>query len=313
LILAAFLAPARLWLLLGVIALAAVYVAVQRRRPRHAVRFTNLELLASVAPANAAWRRHVPAALTLAALALLVVSFARPTRAERVPQETATLVLAIDTSLSMGAEDVEPDRLQAAQAAATSFVEDLPPHIRLGLVSFDGTARIHVTPTLERAPVLDAIANLVLGPGTATGEAVFTSLDAIGPEAEGEAARIVLMSDGKLTVGRPAELAVAAADEAGVSVSTIAFGTDEGQVFVQGQIIPVPVDREALESMADATGGTYSEAASSDELRRIYEGIGRTVGYEVEQQEITALLVGFGVALLTLGAGGSLLWSSRLP
>lgn len=310
---AAFLAPTRLWLLLGVAALAAVYLAMQRRRPRHAVRFTNLDLLAAVAPANAAWRRHVPAALTLAALAMLVVSFARPTRAERVPQETATLVLAIDTSISMGATDVEPDRLRAAQAAATSFLDDLPPHIRLGLVSFDGTARIHVAPSLDRTPVRRAIEELVLGPGTATGEAVFTSLDAIGPEAAGEAARIVLMSDGKLTVGRTAESAVAAADEAGVSVSTIAFGTDEGEVFVQGQIIPVPVDRRALEAMADATGGTFSEAASSDELRRIYEGIGRTVGYEVEQKEITALLVGFGVALLTLGTGGSLLWSSRLP
>lgn len=309
---AAFLAPARLWLLIGVAALAAAYLVVQRLRPRYAVRFTNLDLLARVAPARAAWRRHLPAALTLAALAVLVVSFARPTRAERIPQETATVMLAVDTSISMSATDVEPDRLRAAQQAATSFVEDLPPHIRLGLVSFDGAARVHVAPTLERRPVTDAIDGLVLGPGTATGEAVLTSLGAIGAEAGQDAARIVLMSDGKLTVGRSAAVAVAAAQQAGVSVSTIAFGTDRGQVNVGGEVIPVPVDRDALAAMAESTGGKFFEAASGEELRQAYAGIGRTVGFEVEQREVTAMVVGFGVALLALAACGSLLWSSRL-
>ncbi|MGH9000435.1 MAG: VWA domain-containing protein [Acidimicrobiia bacterium] len=312
-----FLAPERLALLLVVAALVGAYLMVSRRRRGYAVRFTNLELLASLAPRHPAWRRHVPAAAALAALAFLVVGSARPTRAERVPQKTATVVLAVDVSVSMSATDVEPDRLTAAREAAADFTRELPARIRLGLVAFDGSARVLVAPTTDRRSVLTAIEGLYLGPGTATGEAVFASLATIGEAAaetpDDPAARIVLMSDGKLTMGRSAESAMDAAQEANVPVSTIAFGTDDGTVVISGELIPVPVDRDALEEMAEATGGAFFEAASGDELEEVYAGIGSTVGFEVVQREITAVFVTVAAALLALSTIGSLLWTSRLP
>ncbi|HWC10495.1 MAG TPA: VWA domain-containing protein, partial [Acidimicrobiales bacterium] len=211
-----FLSGGRLWLLLGVAALAAAYVLVQRTRQAYAVRFTNLELLRSVAPRRPGWRRHLPAAAFLLALATLVTAFAQPTRPTRVPRERATIVMAIDVSLSMQATDVEPTRLRAAKAAAQTFVDLVPPRLNVGLVSFSGTAQVLVSPTTDRDLLKTSIANLQLGPATAIGEAIYASLGSIA-SVQGEPgqapppARIVLMSDGETTVGRPNELASRAA------------------------------------------------------------------------------------------------------
>ncbi|HEU5151308.1 MAG TPA: VWA domain-containing protein [Iamia sp.] len=318
-----YLAPSRFWLLLVVAALAIAYVVLQTRRRTYAVRFTNLDLLQSVAPRSPGWRRHLPAIAMLMALSALVVSVARPAREERVPRERATVILAIDTSLSMMAEDVAPDRLTAAQAAAKTFLTILPPKINVGLVSFNGTGTILVPPTTDRAQVRTAIDRLELDERTAIGEAIFTSLQAIqqAPPAEGDEdnedvpARIVLMSDGKTTVGRPDSVGAQAAADAGVPVNTIAFGTDHGVIILPDEPAPVPVDVDhtALEAIADATDGKAFRAATEGELREVYRNIGSSIGYEVVFSEVGRWFVGLGMALLFLGSTLSLLWFSRLP
>ncbi|HEX8582045.1 MAG TPA: VWA domain-containing protein [Acidimicrobiales bacterium] len=313
-----FLSPSRLLLLVGVAALAAAYLAVQARRDRYAVRFTNLALLDVVAPERPRWRRHLPAVAFLLAVTALVGAFARPARDERVPRERATVMMAIDTSLSMQAEDITPDRIRAAKAAAADFVDLLPDSINLGLVSFDGVARVEVPPTTEHVLVQTAIADLELHESTAIGEAIYACLDAIdtmppAPDGAPVPGRIVLMSDGETTVGRPNEEAAQAAADAEVPVSTIAFGTDAGMVTVDGTAITVPVDEDALANIAEVTGGTSFTAASADQLEEVYADIGSSLGYETEQREITGWFLGAGLVLLLLAAAGSLVWSSRLP
>lgn len=318
-----YLAPSRFWLLAGVAVLAVAYVVLQTRRRTYAVRFTNLDLLASVAPRSPGWRRHLPAILLLLALSAIVVSLARPAREERVPRERATVVLAIDTSLSMMAEDVRPDRLQAAQSAARTFLEILPPKINVGLVSFNGVATIEVPPTTDRTRVAEAIDRLKLDERTAIGEGIFASLQAIGqaPRAAGDdpdeavPARIVLMSDGKTTYGRPDSAGATAAREADVPVHTIAFGTDHGYIILpeEGVPIPVQVDRAALRSIADATDGRAYTAATEGELREVYRNIGSSVGYSIEFREIGLWFMGLALTLMFASSSLSLLWFSRLP
>jgi Ca-activated chloride channel homolog len=317
-----FLSPAWLWLLLAVGALLIVYVVLQLRRRAYAVRFANLDLLGKLAPKRPGWRRHLAFAALLLALASLTVGMAKPTHDTRVPRDRATVVMAIDVSLSMRAEDVEPNRLEAAQAAAKEFVSLLPPRINLGLVTFSGTAAVAVAPTTDRASVVRAIDNLELAERTAIGEAVFSSLDAIktfqsqlqgADAAEGAApARIVLMSDGSNTWGRSPEQAVGAAKQSEVPVSTIAFGTDTGYIELEGQRVVVPVDHQKLREIADGTGGSYYAAASAEELSNVYQDIGSQIGYTTERREITTWFVGFGLLFAFAAAGVSLVWSNRL-
>jgi Ca-activated chloride channel homolog len=313
-----FLAPGRLWLLLAVAALAVGYVVVQRRRTAYAVRFTELSLLASVAPRIPAWRRHVPAVLLLLSLTALTTAFARPESDVQVPREAATVVLAIDVSLSMEATDVAPSRIAAARDSAVSFVERLPDSFAVGLVSFSGSAAVVVPPTQDHAAVAQAVRGLQLGPSTAIGEAVFTSLEAVRsvPVQEGEEpapARIVLLTDGTNTVGRGLDAAAAAAREAGAPVSTISFGTAEGVVEVQGQTVPVPVDVRAMEDLALDTGGAAFTAESGAELDAVYDDISGQVGTTSERRETTDRFAGLALLLALAAALGSLLWGARLP
>jgi Ca-activated chloride channel family protein len=312
--------PVRLWLLLAVIALGVIYAALQAGRRRYAVRFTNLDLLDKVAPKNPGWRRHVVAMTFLGAIALQVVAFADPQRTERVPKERATVVLAIDVSLSMMADDVSPNRLEGAKEAAKQFVEQLPEKLNLGLVAFSGVAAVKVTPTQDRESVLAAIDNLTLGEGTAIGDAILASLSAIEtvpPDEEGTTppAVIILMSDGKTTKGTPDADAAAQASEAGVAVSTIAFGTANGTITLPEEPvpIPVPVDEQALAAVADATGGSTYDAQSTEELKQVYQGIGSSVGYVEERHSIAGWFVGLALLAALLTAALSLTWFSRLP
>jgi Ca-activated chloride channel family protein len=227
-------------------------------------------------------------------------------------------MLAIDVSLSMQATDVQPTRIDAAKSAAIDFVKQLPPSFNIGLVSFAKTASVLVSPTKERNSVLQAISGLTLQESTATGEAVFTSLDAIRTvPADGAAgpppARIVLMSDGKTTVGRANELGVAAAQKAKVPVSTIAFGTDEGVVRIGNTPQRVPVDRPSLQKVAEVTKGYFYEAASEKALKQVYSDMGSSIGYRTKPHEVTQWYLGFGFVLALLAGGLSLLWGSRLP
>lgn len=312
-----FLAGGRLWLLLFLPVLLGLYLWGQRRRHAYALRFSALPMLASVAPRRPGWRRHVLAAGLLMTSALMVVAVARPAAEVRVPRERATVVMTIDVSLSMQAEDVAPNRLRAAQEAARAFTSDLPPGLNLGLVTFAGAATVLVPPTTDRARVVSAIDSIELGPYTAVGEGIFTSLQSLeqvpeDPGGEPVPARIVVLSDGETTVGRPNADAAAAAASAGVPVSTIGFGTPNGVIVLGGIIEPVPVNEAELEEIADATGGEYYQAQTLDQLNRVYEDIGSSVGYELEPSEITDRWVAVGLVTMLLTVVGSLLWFGRL-
>jgi Ca-activated chloride channel family protein len=324
-----WLSPERLWLLAAVAALAVAYVVMQRRRSRYAVRFTNLKLLDRVAPKRPQWRRHVPAALFLAMLALLVVGFARPQAEVQVPRERATVLVAVDVSRSMLATDVDPDRLTAAKAAAREFVANLPEEFNVGLVGFAGTASVFVPPVTDRAAVDAGIDRLAEGTagraGTAIGDAIATSLEAIRTlDAEaGEdipPARVVVLSDGANTAGQDPADAATLATELGVPVDAISFGTESGTIGGSalggggfGGQQPVPVDGQTLQAVADATGGNYFEAGSAAELRAAYADIGSSVGYETETQDVSARFIGVGLVLALLAALASMFWFARLP
>jgi Ca-activated chloride channel homolog len=311
-----------LWLLalLVIAALVGVYVLLQLRRKAYAARFTNVALLGTIVPKRPGWRRHLAFGVVALGLATLVVSLAVPSTEVRVPRERATVVMAVDVSLSMQATDIEPDRFRAMQKAAKEFVDVLPERINLGLVSFAGTATNLVPPTTDRAQVSNAIDNLDLAESTAIGEAIFSSLTAIEnfqstidtATEELPPARIVLLSDGYNTVGRADTQAIDAARAAGVPVSTIAFGTDYGTLDLDGETVPVPVDRATLEDIADQTGGSYSEAATAAELEQVYADLGSQIGYTTEPQDISPRFVRGGVVLVLLGAVLSLLWTNRL-
>jgi Ca-activated chloride channel family protein len=315
-----FQAPLWLLALLGVVALVAFYVLVQLRRKAYAARFTNVALLGSLMPRRPGWRRHLAFGVLALGLATLVVSLAVPSTVVRVPREKATVVMAVDVSLSMQATDIQPDRFRAMQTAAKEFVDVLPERINLGLVSFAGTATTVVPPTTDRLQVANAIDNLDLAESTAIGEAVFTSLTTIENfqstvVTRGEElppARIVLLSDGQTTVGREDTQAIDAAKAAGVPVSTIAFGTDYGTLDLDGEIVPVPVDRAALEAIAEQTGGSYSQAVSAAELEQVYADLGSQIGYTTEPQDISPWFVRSGVLIAVLGVVLSLLWTNRL-
>jgi Ca-activated chloride channel family protein len=328
-----FLQPSRLWLLILPVVLLAVYVFSQLRRRGYVVRFTNMELLDSVAPKRPRWRRHLPAVGLLLGLVALSLSLAKPAVADQVADERAVVVLAMDTSLSMEAADVAPSRLAAAQDAARAFVENVPDGVRVGLVGFDNGARLLVPPTDKTAVIERAVDRLSLGEGTAIGEAVFTSLDAITEALQAEEpasdessstaaaaedgpqpAVVVLLSDGENTVGRSNDEAAAAAAAQGRPVYTVAVGTDSGQITLpDGSSQPVPVNRPALADLADQTGARAFTAYSSDELRQVYEDLGRTLAEEPVQKDISGWFVAGAMGLLALAALGSLLWFARLP
>ncbi|MBB2941447.1 Ca-activated chloride channel family protein [Actinoplanes lutulentus] len=313
-----FLAPWWLLTILPVLGMAGLYVWRQFRKRNYAMRFTNVDLLRTLAPKGLGWRRHVSAAAFLLMLGALAAATARPSVDTEQPLERATVMLAIDVSLSMQADDVAPSRIEAAQEAAKAFVNELPATYNLGLVSFAKAANVLVPPSKDRSAVISAIDGLTLAEATATGEAVFTSLDAIrsvpSDGADGAPpARVVLLSDGYRTSGRSIEDAATAASQANVPVSTIAFGTDTGVVDIRGSVQRVPVDRLSLQELAESTKGYFYEAASVSELKQVYEDMGSSIGHRTEPREVTQWYAGAGLLLGLLGAGLSLLWTSRLP
>ncbi len=313
-----FLSPWWLLAVVPVLALAGVYVWRQRNRRAYAVRFSNVDLLRAVAPKGIGpVRRHAPAVAFLLALLVMAISLAKPSVDRKEPLERATIMLAIDVSLSMQAGDVRPNRIVAAQEAAKQFVEQLPEAFNVGLVAFAKSANVVVSPTKDRSAVTQAIGNLQLAEATATGEAVFTCLDAIaGVPADGAQgappARVVLLSDGYRTYGRSIEEAASAASTANVPVSTIAFGTDEGVVEINGQAQRVPVDRVSLQQLAETTRGQFYEAASKEALRRVYADMGSSIGFRTKPQEIAQWFIGVALLLAFAAAGMTLAWTSRL-
>ena len=313
-----FLSPWWLLLLVPVALLVVAYAVQQRRRSRYAVRFASLPMLERLVPRRPGWRRHLPAAFLLLAFVALALAVARPEADVRVPRKNATVVVAIDVSISMRATDVDPSRVDAAAAAAERFVEGLPKGFKIGLVTFSGRTAVRATPTTDREEVESALQSLTLSTSTAIGEGVFTSLDEITATATAAGqkkvpATVVLLSDGTNTVGRTPEEAATAASEAGVPVSTIAYGTPAGTVEFEGQTIPVPVDIDTLATLARDTGGTAYTAESSKELNDVYDTIRSSIGLRTETREITQYLAALGLLLGLLAAALSLRWFSRLP
>jgi len=316
-----FAQPWWLVLLVPVAALVAGYLWAQRRRHRAALRFSNLALLERVATRLPGWQRHIPAALLAVALLLLTVGLAGPTAETKIPRNRATVVLVIDVSLSMQSTDVSPTRLAAAQDAASNFVRGMPPTINLGLESFAGTPAILVPPTTDRDAVVSQIQTLKLAESTATGEALAAALNAIdafnaqipGSEGGPPPARIVLMSDGKQTVGQD-EFAVAArAGQRHIPISTISFGTPYGSIDLDGRQIPVPVDDPSLQQVAQMSGGQFYPAQSNAELHQVYDTLGEQIGYQTVHADVSKPWFMLGTLICLLAAGLAIGRSQRLP
>ena len=314
-----FLAPGRLWFLLLIPVLVGLYLWLVRRKlsRSRAVGRTMFDL---VIPRDRTWLRHVAVGLSILSLATLTLAFAKPKDEVSVPRERATVVVTIDVSLSMEATDVEPNRLEAAKAAAAAFVTTLPPKFNVSLVSFAGTATTLVPPTLDRGAVRAAIEALQPQPSTAIGEGIYTSLAALlqvppdpsDPEAV-VPARIVLLSDGKTQVGRASDDAARAARAQRVPVYTIAYGTADGYIEVGGRREPVPVDRAELARVSRISGGEAYTATSAGQLKEVYDDIGSSVGKEKVDQEVTSRYAGFGLGFAILAALGMVSLAARWP
>lgn len=322
--------PLFLLALVPVAALALAYVLLQRRRTRYAVRFATLPMLDRVAPTRPRWRRHLATGLVLLALGAFATAAAGPEMRLRVPYERATVIVAIDVSGSMEAQDVPPDRLTAAKGAAVEFVRELPETVQVGVVAFAEEAELVAPVTADRALVENSIQNLQSDGGTAIGEAVFASAAEVVRQAaasdtapdgdttpEDDAAdpipaRLVLLSDGFNTAGRSPASSVQAALDAEMPVSTIAYGTPSGVIGNGTRTQSAPADDETLRMLAEETAGHFYRAESGAELDQVYEDIGSAIGWRTETTLVTTPLVLIGLALAITATALSLRWFSRL-
>ena len=316
----AFMAPNRLLILLVIPLLILAYIFASLRKNRRGMRFTNTSMLDVVVPKQSQWRRHLAVALSLLSLITLTAAFARPKTQVDVPRERATVVMVIDASQSMQATDVKPTRLDAAKQAAIDFVSKLPEKYNVSVVSMAGSCAILVPPTTAHHTVENAINSIQLQDSTAIGEGITTALRALqqapkDPDNPNSIApgAIVLLSDGFNTSGRAPQQAAAEAKAAKVPVYTIAYGTENGYVDLEGKREPVPVDHDEMKRIAAATSGEYFAAATADQLKKVYENIGSDVGYEKADREVTARFAGYGLALAVLAALGAISLGAKWP
>jgi Ca-activated chloride channel homolog len=343
-----FLWPGSLMLLLAVPALVAMYIWVLRRQKAAAVRFASLDLVRQALGARL-WRRHLPPALFLLGLVVAILAIARPSALLTLPSQQRTIILAIDVSLSMRASDVQPNRLAAAQAAAKAFVQDLPADLRVGIVSFSGTALPVQKPTRNTDELVAAIDRLQLDRHTAIGSGIIMSLAVLFPDegidleslvlgsrqswrmnrpvekpapkkqvqpvppgSNGSSA-IVLLTDGRRTTGPdPLEAAKMAADR-GVRVFTVGFGSaGGGPAVIEGYSIFMMFDEETLKAIAGLTRAEYFHASSADELTKVYEALSSKFVLTKEEREVTALFAALAALLTLISAALSLVWFNRL-
>jgi Ca-activated chloride channel homolog len=335
--------PVMLVTLLVVPLTAALFFLAERRRMRYAIAFTNLSVLASVAGRGLAWRRYVPPAVFLLALAALCVAVARPSRTTSVAKDRATVILVIDVSGSMQARDVKPTRLGAAQAAVRTFLDRVPKPVRVGLIAFAGEADVAAPPTTDREAVresVDALGGFSGFGGTAIGDALAAAVDlgkasVAGPLAAAQSkthglVSILFLSDGAQNRGQLQPAAGAQlARQAGIPVYTIALGTPNGTLpaspyggqpglggppgFGGGGRRRVPPDPATLRAIAETTNGAFFDARSSEALQAAYHKLSSQLGRTRAKREVTSDVVG-GAALLLVAAGMlSALWSPRIP
>ncbi len=312
--------------LIAIPILAGLYVLAARRRRRGAERFANPALVPNLVAASPGWRRHVAPILALAALALLVVGVARPHVVRDVTRDEATIVLAIDTSRSMAATDVQPTRFAAAKQAALAFLDEVPDNYNVGIVSFSTSADPVLPPTTDRDAARTALAELRLGSGTAIGTAITRSVDLALDRTDGQAkpqagerspAAVLLLSDGAQTAGdiRPGP-AAQRARRLGVPVSTVALGTGNAVVEVprpgglKERVVVAP-DVQTLRVIARTTGGSFSEAPSAARLQSVYRELGTRLARDRKRVEVTSAFAAGGAVLLLVGSTLSSLWFRR--
>jgi Ca-activated chloride channel family protein len=345
-----FLWPEMLWFLLALPLLVAAYLYVLRRKKKAALRYAGLSLVREALDPGSQWRRHVPPILFLLALAAVLLAVARPTANVTLPSQYQMLILAMDVSGSMRAKDIEPTRLAAAQTAAKSFVEGLPRTVRVGVVSFAGTAAVVQQPTHSREDVIAAIDRFQLQRGTAIGSGIIVSLATIFPDAgisvseliygrnaprpvplpadprrdakkefkpvppgSHAGAAIILLTDGQRTAGPETMDAARMAAERGVRVFTVGFGTPQGEVLsFEGWSFRAKLDEDALKAVANHTRGEYFRAASAVDLKKVYELLTAKIVFEKKEMEITAFFAAAAAALALLAAALSLVWFNRI-
>ncbi|AFS16214.1 MULTISPECIES: VWA domain-containing protein [Mycobacterium] len=310
--------PAMLLFGLVPLALLAVYVVVQARRNRRLHRYTDAPV------AQSPWR-HLPIAASLLSLALLTIALATPTHDMRIPRNRAVIMLVIDMSQSMRATDVEPNRLKAAEQAASQFASQLTPGINLGLVGFAGTPYLLVPPTPQHQATIDALKKLDFADSTATGQAIFTALHAIGATAvtggdNPPPARIVLLSDGRENKpSNPSDphdgvyTAARLAKDEGVPISTISFGTKGGEIEMDGQRVAVPVSTDQMKTIARLSGGQPYTATNIGELNKSYNAIENEIGYRTVPGPGSSGWLRLGVLAALIATALALLINRRLP
>jgi Ca-activated chloride channel family protein len=345
-----FIWPQALWLAAALPLLVAAYLWLLRRKSKSAVVYSNLAAVKAALGRHGA-RRHVPPALFLAAILLMLVALARPTATVTLPSQHETVILAIDVSGSMRADDVKPTRLVAAQTAARAFINDTPSSTRIGIVTFAGSAAMVQPPTRNRGDVLAAIDQLQLQHATAVGSGILVSLKALFPAQDFEVkspqmragmgsaaaggsrplgsqpqaevkpvppgsykdAVVILLTDGQTTTGPDPVDAARLAAERGVRVFTVGVGTPDGQILTgEGWSIRVRLDEDALKTIADMTRAEYFFAGNALDLKKIYEGLNSKLVMEKKQTEVTALFTALAGVLFLMAAGLSLLWFNRI-
>jgi Ca-activated chloride channel family protein len=318
-----FEAPLVLLALLVVPLLVFLHVRRERQRREAAAAFTSPALLPNLVDARPRWRRHLPLAILLVALAAMIVGVARPHATVSVPKEEATVMVVIDTSLSMQATDVHPSRLAAARTIARSLITKVPDKFRVGIVAFTGRSFVVLPPSRDRALANAALANLHSGEGTALGDAIAQAV-ALGKRQRAAdnavpPTSVLVISDGAQMSGRTSPLAAAQrARKAHVPVYTVVLGTPNGVVHAKlpgGYTVEirVPPRGDVLRQVAQASGGRFFAAADDSELRDVYTKLGSRLGQERQQRELTDAFAGGSAALLVVGGALSALWFRRIP
>jgi Ca-activated chloride channel family protein len=334
-----FLWPAMLLLLMAIPLGTALYITRERRRRRTVAALATLTPAAQPRGRGAILRRRIPAALLVSGMTVLVLALARPQSVIGVPRFEGTVVLAFDVSGSMAATDMDPTRMEAAKAAARTFVARQPPSIRIGVVAFSDAGFAVLVPTDDEAQVLAAIDRLGPERGTSIARGIVSSLTAIAaseqdpeagyytnrspdpnplppvvPRGTFAAAAIVLLTDGENNQLPDPLQAAAAAAERGVRIFPVGLGTEAGTTIeVEGFRVHSRLDEPSLRQIAELTDGTYYAASAPDELVSIYDDIGTRFVIRPEATEITSFIAAAGLGLLVLGALGGLLWLGRAP
>jgi Ca-activated chloride channel family protein len=310
-----------IWLLaLALVPLALLaYLASRRNAKRYAVRFTAVPALKVAAGAVPAWRRHLPAALALAALAALVFAMAKPQTTVAVPIERASVMLVTDHSRSMLATDVQPDRLAAAQRAARTFLDQLPEPVRVGAVAFSDSPDAVQAPSNDHEGARRIVDGQVADGATATGDALQVAIDALRRDRQNgkrPPSAIVLLSDGKTTVGPDPVTIARTAGQLKIRIYTVALGTRDATVpnpSPFGTPLSVAPDPDTLRKISEVSGGRAFTAEDDDELSSIYKTLGSQLGTRQEKKEITASFAIGALVLLLGAAAGSVRWAGRLP